>query len=238
MGDATRFDAADLNNIRKAVRDAVPYNVPGFEGPGVLDCGEEPMNIAAAFPCLSIKPGYVLYGYRYVSGGNGNGIVWAVPKDTPPLPWEALRRQCDDAEETDDLFVLYKAKPEGALDDFRAVFEGDGSPWSYLCASLLARELAEYGAMWHGSSWSVHQILGTKEDDAYDSRRWTWSEKKPEDFQPTVEMREQGPVVRFYTFYEVGQETINLFTDTYGPESYCFESDIETIATGGRGMKF
>jgi len=27
--------------------------------------------------------------------------------------------------------------------------DGDGSGWSYLCASLFAREIAELGAMWH-----------------------------------------------------------------------------------------
>ena len=28
--------------------------------------------------------------------------------------------------------------------------EGDGSPWSYLSASILSREAEEFGAMWHG----------------------------------------------------------------------------------------
>ena len=37
--------------------------------------------------------------------------------------------------------------------------EGDGSPESYLCASLLARELHEFGAMLHGCNWSTHTIL-------------------------------------------------------------------------------
>ena len=37
--------------------------------------------------------------------------------------------------------------------------EGDGSPWSYLSASILSREAAEFGAMWHGCDWSDQTIL-------------------------------------------------------------------------------
>jgi hypothetical protein len=36
------------------------------------------------------------------------------------------------------------------LDDFMDAIEGDGSAWSYLSASLFAREAAELGALWHG----------------------------------------------------------------------------------------
>jgi len=41
-------------------------------------------------------------------------------------------------------------RPHGALDDFMDAIEGDGSAWSYLSASLFAREAAELGALWHG----------------------------------------------------------------------------------------
>ena len=38
------------------------------------------------------------------------------------------------------------------------VIEDDGAPWSYLAASLVARELLEYGAMWHGIGWGTYEI--------------------------------------------------------------------------------
>ena len=34
--------------------------------------------------------------------------------------------------------------------------DGDGSLRSYFEASILARELAEFGAIWHGISWGEH----------------------------------------------------------------------------------
>ena len=61
---------------------------------------------------------------------------------------------------TDKGCILEPPKPSDALDEFMEAIDGDGKPWSYLCASLLARELAEFGAMWHGCGWSEHAILG------------------------------------------------------------------------------
>jgi len=40
-----------------------------------------------------------------------------------------------------------------------AAIEGDGSPESYIQASLLARELREFGVRWHGCDWSTQEIL-------------------------------------------------------------------------------
>jgi hypothetical protein len=39
---------------------------------------------------------------------------------------------------------------------------GDGTPESYMEASLLMRELGEFGALWHGRSWGTHEIIGKK----------------------------------------------------------------------------
>ena len=49
-------------------------------------------------------------------------------------------------------------KPPGAVPLMQAI-EGDGSPWSYLSASILRREAAEFGARWHGCVWSGQTIL-------------------------------------------------------------------------------
>ena len=48
--------------------------------------------------------------------------------------------------------------PPGAVPLMQAI-EGDGSPWSYLSASILSREAAEFGAIWHGCVWSDQTIL-------------------------------------------------------------------------------
>jgi hypothetical protein len=114
----------------------------------------DPTTVLAPFTSLWLRPGYVLRAYQFKEGGNGNAVVWAVPVDAEfPDPKLCPRLR--------GVF-LEPPKPPGALDDTMAAFEGDGTPWSYLCASLLARELGEFGAMWHGYEWSTHDILEAK----------------------------------------------------------------------------
>src|SRR5690606_19116338 len=40
-----------------------------------------PEFLVMGFSNLSIKKGYKLRAYQYCDGGNGNGIVWAIPED-------------------------------------------------------------------------------------------------------------------------------------------------------------
>ena len=40
-----------------------------------------------------------------------------------------------------------------------SVATGTSAAWAYMCASILARELAEFGAMWHGCDWDTHTIV-------------------------------------------------------------------------------
>jgi hypothetical protein len=83
-------------------------------------------------------------------------------------------------------------KPWEALDDVMEAIEGDGSAWSYLAASVLRRELREFGASWHGIDWGTHCILEddpwTKppEEDGFPPSRpstpaseWKWSAAAP-----------------------------------------------------------
>ena len=93
------------------------------------------------FKALRLKAGFALHAYEFRSGGNGNGIIWAVPADAPLLAPE-------DCPQLEDVF-LGPPKPPGAI-PLMQVIEGDGSPWSYLSASILGREAAEFGARWHG----------------------------------------------------------------------------------------
>ena len=88
--------------------------------------------------------------FAYREGGNGNGIIWAVPADAPVVAMD----ECPRLEDT----WLQPPQPPGAVPLMQAI-EGDGSPWSYLSASILSREAAEFGAIWHGCAWSDQAIL-------------------------------------------------------------------------------
>ena len=79
------------------------------------------------------------------------------PKDCPTL----------------ESHLLKAPKPSEALDDVMEAIEGDGTPWSYLAASLLRRELSDFGAAWHGVHWSLHFVL--------DEDPWMADPPKPDD---------------------------------------------------------
>jgi hypothetical protein len=155
-----------------------------------------------------------------------------------------------DCPRLEDAF-LEPPKPPLALDNVMDAIDGDGSPWSYMCASILARELAEFGAMWHGCSWSTHTVLdanpwesakGKKKSDVgrwlTPLSEWKWSHRPPETWNPSVVDGDDEAVVRFYTYSELGQETIYRHTDTYQPGSYRFETESLEIGTGPGGVVF
>ena len=136
------------------------------------------MLVVASYRSLSVKRGYVLRAYQYRAGGNGNGIVWALPVGAAfPEPEE-----CDSLE---DRF-LEPPRPRDALTDFMEVIEGTGRARAYFSASLLKRGLQELGAMWHGCGWSDHRILFATPVEQGDAEAWSWDEPPPDDWPPEV----------------------------------------------------
>ena len=83
------------------------------------------------------QAGFALHAYDYREGSNGNGIIWAVPADARLV----APGECPRLEDT----WLQPPRPPGGVRLMQAI-EGDGSPWSYLSASILRREAAEFGA--------------------------------------------------------------------------------------------
>jgi len=203
-----------------------------------------PMKLLFSFPSLRLKKGLVLRAYQFQAEGNGNGIVWAMPENLSfPDPKACSRLK--------DRF-LKPPRPLGALDDVMEAIEGDGSPWSYLSASVFAREVAEFGAMWHGCSWSTHVILGKDpwsfpqrsarrmplEAPSGDPSDWRWLESKPLKWRVEVCADSSIVTVTFYTFSRLVREAIYRHLDTYKPGRYRFESDEKVIAKGPGGFIF
>ncbi len=239
----TTFSITRVNALRDAVTElcAGPDDAPD----GWSKSHSDPMTLLAAFPALRIKPGLVLRAYQFKAGGNGNGVVWAMPADSyfpDPDECSKLKNQ-----------FLEPPKPPEALCDLMDAIDGDGAPWSYLSASIFAREAAEFGAKWHGCHWSTHAILGDtpwhREPKSKDRRKrqalasgspdeWTWNAPRPEIWQPTF--AEQGHIITltFYTFSGLAQEAIYRFTDTYRRGSYKCDTEQATIAEGSHGYIF
>ncbi|GAB4266207.1 hypothetical protein [Thermincola ferriacetica] len=183
----------------------------------------DPMRLLAVFSSLRMKDGYVLRAYQFREGGNGNGFVWAMPEKAPfPEPEECERVRGH---------FLEPPKPPGALDNFMEAIEGDGTPWSYLSASLFAREAREFGARWHGLSWSTHTILGS-------DPQYPWLEVHPEEWRPVV-IEEKGSVtVSFYTYSGLETEAVYRHTDRYRAGNYAFKSEKTIIGKGPMGYIF
>ena len=130
-------------------------------------------------------------------------------------------------------------RPPEALDDVMEAIEGDNSELSYISASIFAREISELGAIWHGCSWTSHEII----DKNYSSDEfsmdeiddWDWSEDKPKDWRPSVVRTEDKFIVNFYTYTGLLPEGIVRHTDIFAANSYRFTSDSKMIAESGGG---
>lgn len=203
----------------------------------------DPMNVLAVFRPLRIRDGFVLRAYQFREGGNGNGFVWALPVDADFPDPEACPR-------LEGIF-LQPPRPPSALDHVMDAIDGDGSPWSYMCASILARELGEFGAMWHGCDWDTHRILDADpwDGDQQDRKRdltepmapaaeWEWLQPRPTDWKPQVVQDGDRVTVSFLTFSGLGREAIYRHKDVYTVGSYNFEADRQEVARGAGGFVF
>jgi hypothetical protein len=203
----------------------------------------------AVFKSLRIKEGRVLRAYQWCSGGNGYGVVCALPQDLPfPEPEECEITPSDYPKE----FVLV---PQGALNDPMEAIEGDLSLWSYMEASIFARELGEIGAMWHGINWWTHKLLDRDDfskpsppkdilsPDLYAPpdlfvHNWDWLKPQPEDWRPIVKQEGDLVTVVFYTYSGHGRHRIYRHEDEYEVGSYCFDTMRIEIAERGGGFLF
>jgi len=223
---------------RKAQRAA---RLPGDLPQGWSISPVSPMRVLGAFDTLRIRPDHALHAYCFRSGHDGNGVVYATPAHSPFPPPE----QCQTLV---DFFNV--PRPPSALDHVMDAIEGDGSPLSYLSASLLYRELCEFAALWHGVSWGACQLLGKppaqsrdnrgrrKTADNLQSNQWTWRHRDREDWPPRVTHTEHGVEVRLHIFNPVGIERIYRVTDVFQPGRYTFTTHTLELAEGAMGQIF
>jgi hypothetical protein len=256
------FPLAEMNRLRKrAVRAREITDTPPEQW---SKSTTDPMALLAVFAPLWLREGYVLRAYQYRHGGDGHGVVWAMRADAV-FPEPAQCRQEDElpvgtylrmmaarqAEPFSRSAWLSAPKPPAALNDCMAAVEGDGSPWSYLCASLLARELREFGAMWHACDWSTHIILdrnplgdrrigelGSLRIPSGGPEHWTWLEAEPGDWRPQVTLDAQAASVTFFTFDGLRRQVLCRHTDRYVANQYCFTTESKPIAMGPKGYVF
>lgn len=237
--DITTFDARPITALRRRAGMAQQRREP--PPAGWSKSAIDPTGVVGAFGALRLRTGFTLRAYQYYFRGNGHAIVWAMPVGSDfPLPQDCCLQAGGSME---------RPRPPGALDDVMEAIEGDGSPWSYLSASVFWREIHEFGAFWHGCVWSSHRMLGRNPLSGPARRRqrgadwptgsatdWKWLRPEPADWRPAVRRDRATVTVTFCTFNGAVREEIALHTDRYRPRGYCFVPTVETLAKGPLGF--
>lgn len=242
--EGKRYTAKEIEALREKVRTVSQDGMD--ELPNGWTKGRRDVNqVVARFPTLKIREGYRLVAYVFREDGNGNGFVWALPVDAEfPAPADCPKLE---------THFLNPPKPFDALEPSE-VIEGDGSPDSYLQASLLRRELGDYAASWHGLQWTAHTILDgipaarnpadvdvdPLKQPSTPRNRWKWKEAAPPDMNPTVRFDGDRVTVTFFTFCPLEQERLFRYVDIYRRGKYRpikVEDKIE-IAVGEGGVMF
>jgi hypothetical protein len=197
-----------------------------------------PEQLLEGFDRLHLKPDIKLCAYVYKSPLGSNGFVYALPRSaTMPDPGLCSR--------SSSHFLRPPVPPE-AMDDPMSAIIGDGSALSYLQASVIARELREFGAGWHGLTWSVQFVLDQNPlmadmngdvSTGPPTLAWKWLETVGE-WRPHVSLNETVVTVVFYTSCEYYSRRIVENVDTYRARNYCFSSKEAVVADGGPGLCF
>ena len=241
------FSIRRVNRLRRAAETAraVPADdtdvLPiGSQSDGWSASDYRANELLRVFDALWLKPGFALQAFEFRAGSNGNGIIWAVPADAPLVAPE-------DCSRVEDAW-LQPPRPPKAVPLMQAI-EGDGSPWSYLSASILGREAAEFGAIWHGCVWSDQTILSKPPRQANgqgaedDGRRltgdapvgnWTWRGAAPRTWKPTYADRGTTREIVLHIHNPIGGEQIYRATDTYPGGSYDGQTETTVLCTGDR----
>lgn len=225
------FPIDRVNDLRKQAREARHVQMVGPDGWCISEV--DPTNLFKVFRTLRLKEGFVLRALQYREDRNGDGFVWAMPVDAPLL---------DPGNGTERQRLHPPLRPAEALSNLMDAIEGDGTPWSYLEASLFAREIDEFGVFWQESLEEAEVILGadpfctgqqpslvglTAGGDA-----WRWVEPKPTSWEPSFQPTNETVRIRFYTYRRMGRESIFRTVDTFRLRQYAFETESTKIAVG------
>lgn len=185
------------------------------------------VNPAAALlklPGLQINPGYRLVSYLYRASNNGVGLVFALPEN---LSTTAHLEKALAGSGT----IAQPPQPEGALTHFMDAITGDQSPVSFLVASILRRELQEFGAAGRHCSWNHHRLI-----DAVPTKlAWVWRVEQPKDLLPKVKVLQNGQAAVEFFSCRVGQSiTLYRHLDQYPAGQYKAASLDKALAIAQR----
>ena len=189
---------------------------------------------------LRLKTGYRIRGSIFHEDRNGNGFLWAVKIGKGNKKSHHLVR----IPRPDIGLALPALRPDNACPDIMEAITGNFSPFSYLEASILKRELKEFGALWHGCDWGTYKILASPNDTRSGMigggcpLKWSWISRKIADLRPRVDIKSGQVLVTFYARSDLGSQRIMRFKEIFESDSYVSTSTQVEVAHGGGGYIF
>jgi hypothetical protein len=173
-------------------------------------------------PGVQLKPNLRLASYLHRFGEDGIGAIWALPEALSTTA--NLEKALADSGDYD-----YPPHPEGALENFMEAIEGDRSAPSFVIASILLRELREFGALGKHCDWSHHRII----QDIPTQVEWNWRGEVPSDLSPKVRIFSDGKAaVEFFTCRVTPPVAIFQHIDQYPAGLYrpnCLDRIVATV---------
>lgn len=210
----------DLFRVGTAIDEGVPMpNNYGQWYVSVMDPGVALMKL----PGLQLRSGYRLATYLYRQGEEGLGKTWAIPEamSTTTNLEKALGEAGSEQQ---------PPKPLGCLEDLSLAIEGDNSASSYVYASLLRRELQEFGALGKRGIWGKHTLINSVPQQL----QWQWR-TEVKDLSPKVRILPEGrAVVEFFTCRVTPSIAIFQHLDQYSAGEYLPKTIDRPVAIGER----
>lgn len=200
LGDLFRFGSMVDENLP----------APNQQGRWFISTAD-PAAALAKLPGLSLRSGLRLVTYLCLQPEGGIGVTWALP--------EQLSSTANLEKALEGLSGgQTPPHPKGALPRLMQAIEGDHSHASFLTASILQRELLEFGRTGKYRRWVNHRFITAVPPQV----QWQWQiAKVPTDFSPKVQiLADQQAAVEFFTCRVTAPITIVRHLDHYPAGQY------------------
>lgn len=236
-GKRFTFPVADLNASHARAVEAARFGGP----PASDDLTLDPTPLLAVFG-LRVKPDWALRAYLGRDGPGADVRVVAIPRSyvVPAaelwVPFAGLVRLGGDEPYVPDPPDEWVEVPPQARHRFMSSVEGDGTPYSYLCASLAVRHLLDFAAFGHAlyeHDFFEHRIIAEWPSDFPNGQtRGGQALSGPE-----VIVDGDDITARFHTYRPptFAVESVWLHEDRYELGSYDPKLSKAVVALGRRG---
>ena len=171
-------------------------------------------------PGLQVKEGWRLVSYLYRLEDMGLAVTWAVPEEMSTIM--VLENALADTVDDSTL-----PQPTGALADFMEAIEGDRTGQSFVMASILRREIQEFGCLGKYCNWSHHRLI----DAIPNQVQWQWKTQTPKNLSAKVQVLPDSKVgVEFFTLRASSPVAIYRHVDMYQGGAYNAKSVDKPVA--------